>query len=33
MFLEMRSGVEGYRLRGNIELASQISIRLRISED
>ncbi|MAX06398.1 MAG: hypothetical protein CMQ08_06330 [Gammaproteobacteria bacterium] len=33
MFLEMRSAVEGYRLRGNIELASQISIRLRISED
>jgi hypothetical protein len=33
MFLEMRNAVEGYRLRGNIELASQTSIRLRMPED
>ena len=32
MYLQMRSAVGGYRLRGNIELANQISIRLRISE-
>jgi hypothetical protein len=30
MFSIMRSAVEGYRLRGNIELASRTSIRLRL---
>ena len=33
MYLQMRNAVEGYRLRGNIELANQTSIRLRLSRD
>ena len=33
MYLQMRNAVEGYRLRGNIELANQASIRLRLSRD
>ena len=33
MFSIMRSAVEGYRLRGNIELASRTSIRLRLPSD
>ena len=33
IFLEMRSALNGYRLRGNIELARQTSIRLRMPED
>ena len=33
MYLQMRSAVEGFRLRGNIELANQISIRLRVPAD
>ncbi|NKB32590.1 MAG: hypothetical protein GKR91_05780 [Pseudomonadales bacterium] len=33
MFLEMRGALEGYRLRGNIELAGQTGIRLRLPED
>ena len=32
MFSVMRDGVAGYRLRGNIELASRASIRLRMPE-
>ena len=31
MYLQMRNAVSGFRLRGNIELANQISIRLRVS--
>ena len=30
MYLQMRNAVEGFRLRGNIELANQTSIRLRV---
>ena len=30
MYLQMRNAVEGFRLRGNIELSNQTSIRLRI---
>ena len=33
MFGIMREAVEGYRLRGNIELASRATIRLRLPED
>ena len=33
MYLEMRNAVDGYRLRGNIELANQTSIRLRLSRE
>ena len=33
MYLQMRNAVDGYRLRGNIELANQTSIRLRISRE
>ena len=33
MYLQMRNAVKGYRLRGNIELANQTSIRLRLSRD
>ena len=33
MFGIMREAVEGYRLRGNIELASRATIRLRVPED
>lgn len=33
MFLEMRNALNGYRLRGNIELSGQTSIRLRMPED
>jgi hypothetical protein len=33
MYLQMRNAVEGYRLRGNIELANQTTIRLRLSRD
>lgn len=33
MFSVMRNAVKGYRLRGNIELASRTTIRLRISAD
>ena len=33
MYLQMRNAVEGYRFRGNIELANQTSIRLRLSRD
>ena len=33
MFLEMREVLGGFRLRGNIELAGQTSIRLRVPED
>jgi hypothetical protein len=33
MFSVMRNAIEGYRLRGNIELASRTTIRLRISAD
>lgn len=33
MFSIMRSAVEGYRLRGNIELASRTSIRLRLPSE
>ena len=33
MYLQMRNAVEGYRLRGNIELANQTSIRLRLSRE
>ena len=33
MYLQMRSAVEGFRLRGNIELANQTSIRLRVPAD
>ena len=30
---QMRNAVPGFRLRGNIELANQISIRLRVSAE
>lgn len=33
MFSVMREAVDGYRLRGNIELASRYSIRLRMPQD
>ena len=33
MYLQMRNAVDGYRLRGNIELANQTSIRLRLSRE
>ena len=33
MYSQMRNAVDGYRLRGNIELANQTSIRLRISRE
>lgn len=33
MYLQMRNAVPGFRLRGNIELANQISIRLRVSTE
>jgi hypothetical protein len=33
MFSIMRDAVAGYRLRGNIELASRTSIRLRLPSD
>jgi len=33
MYLQMRNSVDGYRLRGNIELANQTSIRLRLSRE
>ncbi len=33
MYSVMREAVEGYRLRGNIELASRYSIRLRMPDD
>lgn len=33
MYLQMRIAVPGFRLRGNIELANQISIRLRVSNE
>ena len=33
MYGVMREAVEGYRLRGNIEIASQVSIRLRMPKD
>lgn len=33
MYSVMRDAVDGYRLRGNIELASRYSIRLRMPED
>lgn len=33
MYMTMRSSVEDYRLRGNIELASRISIRLRLPDE
>lgn len=33
MYSVMRTAVEGYRLRGNIELASRTSVRLRLSTD
>ena len=33
MFLEMRDALGGYRLRGNIELAGQTSIRLRMPDN
>lgn len=32
MFMAMRESVEGYRLRGNIELSSQTGVRLRLPE-
>jgi len=32
MFSVMREAVEGYRLRGNIELSAQTGVRLRLPE-
>ena len=33
MYLQMRNAVKGFRLRGNIELANQTSIRLRVPNE